>query len=190
MRWIVPSSAIIAVLALGVWLWWPPGADADRSSELGATLIGGAVVAIAVLYLERQVSSEAERRELRLQLGLQNSLAGIDLRNRDLSGFHLAGKDFRGANLAGANLRGANLSGGNLRDATLNGADLRGAKLDETPLHPSETLFPSEDLYPGPIYPDATIQNTTFSKAKYDSDTKWPKHINPATVGAISRNKH
>lgn len=185
MRWIVPAVAVVAVLAVGLWLWWPPGAAADRHSDLGVTLIGGAVVALAVLYLERQFTRGAERRDLRLQIGLQNNLAGIDLRRRDLSGFHLAGKDLRGANLSGTNLRGANLSGASLRDAVLNDADLRGAKLNETPLYPSETLYPSKDLYPGPIYPDAIIQNTGLSKVKYDAATKWPGHIDPSKVGAV-----
>lgn len=161
-----------------------PGEEPNRCSDLGTTLIGGAVVAVAVLYLERQFSHGAEKRDL-LQLGLQTSLVSIDLRDRDLSGFHLAGKDLRGANLTGANLKGANLSGTDLTNATLNGADLRGAKVDKTPLYPSATLHPSTGLKPAPIYPDAITQNAWFDKAKHDAGRRWPSHIDLDKIGAI-----
>ncbi len=183
MRWVVPTIAIGAVLAVGLWLWWPPGAEPDRCSDLGTALIGGAVVAGAVLYLERQFSRAAERRDLRLQLGMQKDLSGIELRMRDLSGFNLVRKNLQGADLRGADLRGANLSGADLTNAILNNADLRGAKLDETPLYPSQTLYPP--FRPGPIHPNATIRNTGLHGVKYDVGTRWPGHIDPDRVGAV-----
>jgi hypothetical protein len=71
----------------------------------------------------------------------------------------------------------------------LQAADLRGTKLDETPLYPSETLSPSDDLFPGPIFPDARIQNTGLEGAKYDSKTQWPQHPTPEDTGAIKVEK-
>src|SRR5215217_7160450 len=107
MRWAIPTILISAVFAVGGVLWWPPEEPPDRCSDLGTALMGGAVVAFAALYLEQRFSRAAENRDLRLQIGLEDSLAGIDLSCRNLSGFHLAGKDLRGANLKGANLREA-----------------------------------------------------------------------------------
>jgi hypothetical protein len=185
--WIALALIIGAVLTVGIWLWWPPGHEPNRYSDLGVTLIGGAVVAVALFYLEQQFSRGAERRDLRLQLALQKDLSDADLRDRDMSGFSLVGKNFKGADIRGADLRGADLSGANLHGAKLNGADLRGAKMDKTPLYPSETLYPPIPL--GPIYPDATISRTGFSEAKYDSETKWPRNIDPETLSAVKVEK-
>lgn len=183
LRWgtiLVPLS----ILLVGAVLWWPPTSAPNRYSDLGTALIGGGIVSFTVLYMQQQFSRSYEKRDLQLQLGAGTSFPGIDLGGRDLSRFYLAGKDFSGA-LRNANLRGTNLSGVNLSHANLNGADLRGAKLDETPLYPSKTLYPSKDRRPGPIYSAATIQNTGLDKVKYDSLTRWPNHIDPDEVGAI-----
>jgi hypothetical protein len=139
--------------------------------------MGGGGIAFAVLFLERSFAKEAERRDLLLQLGLGSDTRGIDLSGRALSGFHLPGKDLRHANLRRANLKGANLSGAKLDFADLREADLRGAKLDKTGLAPSETLVPSEELFPGPIFPDAHCQGWRVGGAGYDSGTKWPSNF-------------
>jgi uncharacterized protein YjbI with pentapeptide repeats len=123
----------VIVLASGLYMWWPPGAPPNRHSDLGTALIGGAIVAFSVLYLEQQFSRNYERRNLQLQLGTRTDFPGIDLSDRDLSGFYLTGKDFSGANLKGANLRGANLSGANLSHATLDGADLTATPVSNDP---------------------------------------------------------
>jgi hypothetical protein len=63
---------------------------------------------------------------------------------------------------------------------------VRSAKLNKTPLYPSETLKPDKGLKPGPIFPDAIIQDTGLYGAKYDSSTRWPDQIvDPAKVGAV-----
>src|SRR5215203_6178 len=166
--WILPLAGIILfVIVPGLLLLMRPGPESNRNSDLGIALISGAVVAGAVLYLQARLSSVAEKRNLQLQLGLQDKFPGIDLSHRDLSGFHIPGKDLRQANLTGTNLRGVNLSGANLQHAILTKADLRGAKLDETPLYPSENLFPSEGLKPGPIYPAVNHNDAKFNGAKY-----------------------
>ena len=187
-RWGIPLIALAGVLAVGFWLWFPPEADANRYSDLGTTLIGGATVGVAILYLERQFSRRAERRDLQMQLGLTDELPGVDLSGRDLSRFYLPGKDLRHANLRKAKLRGANLSGVKLDHANLSKADIRGAKLDETGLAPSNTLVPSNELVPGPLFPDANLQGVTLTGAKYDEHTTWPRNFsadNADNAGAI-----
>jgi len=62
-RWIMPMILIFGVILIGLWFWWPPpeSPTPDRNSDLGAALIGGAIVAIAALYLQWQVSIELSR---------------------------------------------------------------------------------------------------------------------------------
>jgi len=179
-RWGIPLVALAAVLIAGFWLWLPPEDAPNRRSDLGTALIGGAIVGVAILYLQGQLSRGAERRNLRLQLGLTNTLAGIDLSGRDLSGFYLPEKDLRGANLSGANLRGANLSGTQLDHADLTKADLRGTKLDATNLVPRGALVPTGDLVPGPLIPDASLQGVVLEGAKVDKHTSWPRNFDAA----------
>ena len=173
---------LLVLFAPGLFLWWPPCAPPDRSSELGTALIAGGVVALAVLVLERSFTKEAERRDLLLQLGFVGELRGIDLSGRDLSGFQLTEKTLSYARFRKANLRGANLSGSRLDHADLREADLRDAKMDATDLFPSETLFPSEDLIPGPIFPDANLQGVGLQGAAYNSRTRWPENFGPDTL--------
>ena len=78
MRWVAPLATVVAVLAAGLWFWWPPGENHNRYSDLGTTLIGGAIVGVAVLYVERQLTRGVERRDLQLQLGLTDAIPGID----------------------------------------------------------------------------------------------------------------
>jgi hypothetical protein len=69
-RSVLLGLILLVLFAPGVLFWWPPCAPPDRSSELGTTLIGGGVVALAILVLERLFTKEVERRDLLLQLGL------------------------------------------------------------------------------------------------------------------------
>jgi len=44
--WLV--GAILALIALGGFvLWWPPGAPANGSNQLGAALLGATIIALA-----------------------------------------------------------------------------------------------------------------------------------------------
>jgi uncharacterized protein YjbI with pentapeptide repeats len=177
--------AAVVLFLLGFNLWWPPEAAATRGSDLGVTILGGLGVSLFVFYLSRQFSRLQEKRNLQLQLGSSKDFPGINLSGRDLSGFYLPGKNFSGAVFTEADLRRANLSGCDLLHAKLARADLRGAKLDETPLFPSEGLYPSEKVKPG-IYPEADMNNVDLEDAVYDSSTRWPSNITPDERGAIN----
>ena len=183
-RWGLAVFIVGVLVVVGVILWWPPEATPNRKSGLGVALIGTAVIAFAVLYLERLFTKESDKRVLQIQLSLTDDLSGIDLSGRDLSGFYLPGKNLKHADLRGANLRDANLSGVKLNHADLSKADLRGTKLDETGLFPSQTLVPSGDLVPGPIFPEANLQGVHLVGAKYDKYTTWPKSFDADNVGA------
>ncbi len=182
---------LLVVGAVVVWALWPLDASSTRGSDLVTALVGGGIVAAAVLYFERRFAKAATKGDLRLTLGTRDEFVNFDLRGQDLSGFYLAGKDFSGAKCDGADLRGTNLSGTNLSWASFVKADLRGAKFNATMLTPSTSLYPSADLTPGAIAPggkplgDAKLQAITLKGAKYDSSTEWPDDFDPSAHGAV-----
>jgi hypothetical protein len=193
-RWVLSVFAGLAVFGIGAVLWWPPCAPPDRYSDLGTAIIGGGVIALAVLVLEQRYAAEADERDLLLTLGLGQSFVGMDLRGRDLSRAYLAGKDFSGARFEGATLRGTNLAGTNLTQASLAEADLRSTNFrgPPAPLYPSPTLYPGPQVYPsaGPsageqLLPDATFKETAVRDATYDDSTAWPGGYDPKEGGAV-----
>jgi uncharacterized protein YjbI with pentapeptide repeats len=133
---ISPQSGVIAVvvIAVGLLLWLPSGRHSGSRSELGTAVLGGAVVAFALLFFEgqRQESADhiAQRQNLQLALAAQPNLTGLHLPGRDLSGIVLVRKVLTGATLEGTILRGANLAAATLRGANLAAADLAEANLD------------------------------------------------------------
>jgi hypothetical protein len=110
-----PVRLVGALLFLiGGIFWSVEFSEAGSKSNLGASLLGGAIVALAVLQL--QVAQEtqrqrlfeqqetdrrriADRQALQLALGQQRDLSNQDLRGFNLSGFWLRGKKLTRANL-------------------------------------------------------------------------------------------
>lgn len=181
------------------------GLDSGIANELGAELIGGGVIGLALLGAEigfgfqlqrleterermmetdRQAREQhAERESLRLQLGTSNEFPGIDLQDKDLSGFYLPGRNLSHANLQNANLAGANLKGVNLVGAKLFSANLKGAILSDADMSGSE-------LYDANLH-DADIQNANLINATslnadrlqgamYTEATQWPDGYIPS----------
>ena len=70
--WLV--GALLAVIALsGFVLWWPPGAPANSSNQLGSALLVATIVALAVLVAEYLVSAQMRGIAARNSLGLRRS---------------------------------------------------------------------------------------------------------------------
>lgn len=141
----------VAAITSGAFLWWPPSAEPNRRSDLGAALIGGAAVAFAVFFLQLNAESQqrrqdelsrgAERRqELAITLGLQRDLTGIGLQGIDLSGMFLRNKVLADANLSDATLTEANLAGANLSGASLERAAISRSTFDGANLSGSDLL--------------------------------------------------
>jgi Pentapeptide repeats (8 copies) len=155
----VAFVAAVLLFFVGLWLLFKAGRGPEPKHDgfraLGASIVTGVCVTLAMFILQGWTDKRAQREDFRLQVALTSDLRGFDPRGQDMSGMHLAGKDLTGANLAGASLvrtvlRGSNLVGakldrarlqhGDLVDADLtnavltgarlNGADLRGATLD------------------------------------------------------------
>ena len=144
--WLV--GAILALIALGGFvLWWPPGAPANGSNQLGAALLGATIIALAVLVAEYLVSTQmreiaardslaARERELQreeadkaLQRQLGERIDKWVLQfmasfQQDLRRIDLSGRDMSGLYLGACNFLRANLKGTNLSGATLSGAYL------------------------------------------------------------------
>ena len=160
-------GVILVIVALGgSFLWWPPGAPASSSNELGAALIGATIVALAVLVAERLVSTQMReidnhnalaaqerwlRREeaeevLQRQRGERIDKWALqfmtsfqqDLKMIDLSGRDMSGLYLRACNLLRANLKGTNLDGANLNGAYLAWAYLSDATLKDADLEDAD----------------------------------------------------
>jgi hypothetical protein len=151
-------GTILAVIALGgLVLWWPPGAPANASNQLGAALLGATIVALALLVSEYLVSTQmrvidnnnslaARERTLRREeaeevLERQRGeridkwvLQFMASFQQDLRHIDLSGRDISGLYLGACNLLRANLKGTNLDGANLNGAYLAWAYLSEATL--------------------------------------------------------
>jgi uncharacterized protein YjbI with pentapeptide repeats len=154
--WLV--GAILAIVALGgLVLWWPPGAPASSSNQLGAALLGATIVALAVLVAEYLLSAQAREIDAHNSLAAQErglrreeaeevlhrqrgeridkwALQLMAIFQQDLKMIDLSGRDMSGLYLRACNLLRANLKGTNLDGANLNGAYLAWAYLSEATL--------------------------------------------------------
>jgi uncharacterized protein YjbI with pentapeptide repeats len=152
--WVI-LGLIVAAIVGGLFLWIPLRTNKGERGSLGSALLTGGLISLAFWALqdvngthqqsiahrqeqhERQIAlrQEQQQREvaakqtLLITVGLQKSLVGADLAERDLRGIDLSGKDLEGADLQGAQLSHARLIGANLRGATLDNADVSHADL-------------------------------------------------------------
>ena len=153
------TGAVLAILvAGGLALWWPPEAPSNSSNELGATLLGGSTVALAVLVAEFLVSrrmreiadhslratQERERQHAELAEVLEmrreeaeEALEQERAKRLDkwalqfMASFQqdLRWIDLSGRDLSGLYLQGCKLLRANLKGSNLNGANLNGSYL-------------------------------------------------------------
>jgi hypothetical protein len=141
LRPVVPGVIAVALVVIGVWLCVSaPGSGASTGALLGASLLGGAVVTLAVAWLgwSRDAAEAAraererklkEKRDRFYALGLSPDLRGITLPSgADLSGFKIPRRDFSGATLEGVIFDRADLTHCTLR-ANLRNASMRSAVL-------------------------------------------------------------
>lgn len=136
---------MVLIFILGALLLFGPGYsrptfDAIRV-ELGSALMGGLLVALAVLLAEhrlkrqeKRTAEQEKRNHYQLALGMAESLAGRDFSGLDLSGLQLPSRDFHKTRLKGTILEGTDLTWANLAEADLALANLRWAKLGEANL--------------------------------------------------------
>jgi Pentapeptide repeats (8 copies) len=145
------SAVVLALLAGGLLVWWRDRHQDGSYGTLGAGILGGALVAMAVFGLqantEVQRARTTERQNMQTLVMSRQDLIRYDLSEKDLSYFSFARKnltssdlslsdlsyaDFSDATLNGAFLNGANLTSSVLRRAKLQGAELGGIRTDRT----------------------------------------------------------
>ena len=146
-------GVIVALATVGLALWRGAPNRREAKSSLGTGLLVSVVVAGAVgsaqfAIDDRRTELEnrradaarriADRQSLRITIGLQSSLIGIDLSKGNLQGFYLAGKNLEAARLERAVLAGANLERAHLVNAKLHKANLHRATLFETDLRDAD----------------------------------------------------
>lgn len=166
----------------GVRLYWPRRTDPVSRSDLGVALMGGALIAFAVLVLQlmiqirteadaRDRQEQAERQSLLLLLGRSPNLAGLDLSEEDLEGAYLNEKVLRGANLAKAKMEEASL-----QDAILVAANLAAAQLDRAHLDRADLRY--ADLA------GASLTGATLNGVRLDAATLSPRRDGDNVVRA------
>ena len=116
----------------------------------------------------------------------------VDFTNANLTNTKLTFSNLSGANCKCANMRGsylfgvdftnANLIGTDLSDTNLQGANLVNADIDITMVDKLHDVRYE--------YNSSTFTNTNFTKAKYDSTTKFPDWFNPEKAGMIKLDKY
>ncbi|WP_311212280.1 MULTISPECIES: pentapeptide repeat-containing protein [unclassified Arthrobacter] len=140
----LPSLILIAVIfAVGITMWALGPSEGNKYSDLGINLGVGAVLGVAVLYVEAVVGRAEAERERRLaeeQRFVQTLIAAADLTEiripgRSLTGIILAARDLSGGDLSStdltrADLRKSNLSRADLSDSAAVGLNLHGATVD------------------------------------------------------------
>jgi hypothetical protein len=208
---VVAGVLLLGLVVVGLALWLPGGDDAGtKDTDLGTALLGGAVVAFAVLIVQhrldadqrgidevRGVASEKQRRreEAQKMLATSDDLSGADFAGCNLRDTYMHGKSLTNANLEGCDLRravltDADLTGANLRNANLEGAQaadvvLRGATLEGATL--ADAGLEGADLR-GCDLGKATLTGARLSGAKYGKSgtvkTNWPDGFDVAASGA------
>jgi hypothetical protein len=164
------AGGVLVGIGLGLWLAAlvstkdVPG----RLSDLGSGLLGGAVVAFAVFFLELRSQQSEELNSLRLTIGLQQDLSRADLSGRDLSRTVLNGKDLTKAVFANAKLRQAGFVSARLVEASFVNADLTKAVFSLAEL--DGATFAGADLTAA-IFADARdVEKADFKTACYRND--------------------
>jgi hypothetical protein len=210
---VVAGVLLLALVVAGLALWLPGGDGAGtKDTDLGTALLGGAVVAGAVLFLQRRLdaewrrldadrAAEDERRRLRDQAqmlcAMVNDLTGVDFSDRDLRDMFLRNKVLAEANLEGSVLWRAVLTGADLTGAVLRGADLvgaqakdaifRGATLVDAKL--GDALLEGADLrgcdLVGAELGGARLKGAKYGKSGKDQ-THWPAGFNVDASGAVA----
>jgi uncharacterized protein YjbI with pentapeptide repeats len=138
------QARILTVFALvatgGFWLWATEMYDIGSRANLGAALLGGALIASTIFYIEDASQTRSQQHDVRFTVGLHRDLSAADLVEEDLSNAHLFEKKFRDADLGGANLTEAYLVEADLTGAWLNDAILVNANLADASFENAELL--------------------------------------------------
>jgi len=141
----LPALLIIAaIFALGMTMWWLGPTEGDKFSDLGINLGIGAVIGVALMYVERLIARGEKERERRLaeeNAFVQSLVAATDLdevnaSGRSFSGILLSSRSLMGADLSfttldRTDLRASNLTRASVAGSAGEGLNLHGAVIDQ-----------------------------------------------------------
>jgi uncharacterized protein YjbI with pentapeptide repeats len=152
------------------------GADLSGAHLNMADLYGSALIVadLGGANLHQANLGKANLTEARLVV---TNLTEADLTGADLHGANLEGADLIGANLRQADLRDSIMIVANLVEADLSGAILTGANLEAAEL--MDANLQGADLS------RTNMKRTALRGARYNNQTKWPKGLNLAELGAV-----
>jgi uncharacterized protein YjbI with pentapeptide repeats len=186
LRPVVPGVIAVALIGVSAWLLSTASVAVSNSAFLGASLLSGSIVALAITWLEwsrdaaAAAKNEAERqlkekRDRQFELGLRRDFRGWTLPpGEDLSDIKLPYRDFSGAKLRQVILNGADLKEGKfirsdlimsemrlaeLYRANFSGAWLGGVHFEKADL--MRAVFDGADLINAHL-DNAQIQNASF----------------------------
>ncbi len=187
----VAASVVCFALGRRDWAW------AGTATDIGKSLLTGAVLSFALLvlqlHLDAQRRADAEQQQFALSVSFANDLTGLDPKF-PLTDISLAGKTLNEAELDDEVLRGENLRDASLRGAHLDGADLRGADLHRASLRGADLTgadLRGADLYGadlrGAELPEANLRRADLRGAQFENvymDSVYSAKIQGATVDA------
>lgn len=201
--------ATLAAIATGFLGYWLLRSDSPSNSQLGTSLVSGAVIALVLFTAESlrdlRFKKSSERASALLEIRMHNDLRGLDFSGHDLQRVSFRGKDLRNVDLRAADLRSCDLSFADIRGANFTRTRLSHAKL----LHADMRLavFDYADLsrawieesdgrgasFYGALLEDSTMRKCNFETIPADklrrllvrSDLK-PWISTDSTQGAVS----
>jgi hypothetical protein len=174
--WVTCGVAVF-MLALGiVFMMAGRGQSGSNWFSLGASLVSGGFITVAIFGLQLASNLNAQEESFRLAIAMQSDLSGFSPQDHSLENAYLNSKILDGAQLSNTNLRSAKLRHAALRGTLLHNADLRGADLLGADLFEAE--LPHADLRNADLrsakLEDADIWTADFRGALVNAETCWP----------------
>jgi hypothetical protein len=174
--WVTCGVAVF-MLALGI-VFMMAGRGQSRSNwfSLGASLVSGGFVTVAIFGLQLASNLNAKEESFQLAIAMQSDLSGFSPQGHSLEYAYLNSKVLDGAQLSNTNLRSAKMRHAALRGTLLHKADLRHADLLGADLFEAE--LPNADLRDADLrsakLEDANIWSADFHGALVNAETCWP----------------
>jgi len=128
LRALLPPLLLVAVL-LAASVVWINAEDSTKQADLATSAIAGAIIALAVLALERSLSRQQDRQRQLASLATEANIRGMRFTGADLRSAYAAGRDLRDCVFCRADLRSSRLTEARCERASFDRADLRHADL-------------------------------------------------------------
>lgn len=174
MRWLLPIG--FGIVGLVIWaLASDPLSDPKDWSDLGSTMAGGAIIAAAILFVERSFATEAERRAAQFGIESLGKLPGIGLNGRDLTHSYWINKD-----ITDSDLSDAKLDNSYIRDCTFgSGTFLLGTSFKNARL--PGTRFAQGTNIAGASFKHADLTRVVFRGVLTGHPTEDGERVSPVT---------